>query len=1529
MKWCHLFLSCGLAWNLSAAVSVTQKGDNIILKNDHLEAEIAPMGGNIVRLTNKQLHGINMVGKPQLASAKDQLVPGYVKFFKNKHKLTILKNTPQEAVIRTFIRGTDAYSFVELTKTYTLRQGVARLDIRVDLRNTPESMGDIELAYGSHNYYGVPNGKNMVSLPMATGIKRFIPNQKENAKYNNIPSRGWIGVTDPKGYGAVSLYDLSYSDIAFAWYCGPKVSLHTVEWQLKAVPVPAGETYTVNHAVALTNGLQGYSGAGAAAIGRIEIPEKLSAGKTVNAKIRLYGLVKESVKLKIKLGKAVKELSCQLTPGKITECAVTLPAPAETGFVTCDVLDKQGKKLFDLYEKVQVGDKGLTAEMTDYPARKKITANADVWEIPLDWNTIKKDTEFQWARNSAYKAPNTLILLPTMGVRDAVELARRTNIKVTFPTILPDSWSMAWRDKVIRPGENGLATLPDHMKKSYDLFILGGSFRAKGDTHLDWNKIPASVRANMLKSIHNGASLLYINPTGLDTRMFGILKSLDQGETAKNLLKSFDLQAAPAFDETQIRCGTYGKGKIITIKFPTEKAFLTPSFTKWAGGYNQFIKHRYDYQDYQFGVLAKLVQYLSGAPAEPGITLAEKWDNGVLKHQCSKNAARIQYTVYDRYGNTILSRTIPANEKIVLPALPAGNNRIKLCVLDKNNKVLDLAFKTLNKPAKSILKDVTWAKLPIHAGEQAKGEIKLSAALPEGTSLRVEITDVMGRLIHVSTGKDFVFDTKKSLVLTHELTAKIMKNGNVQEILRVPFHVVGAGQENYYPTMLWDSMANVSDYCAPHLMNVAAEYGFSLLYAGYPNANGIQPLRYSPLEVSTNTFAGLSNVLRTPSVKALQNAPKEKKIRKPCLNDPAIAPRQRAFVKGALDLLKNFGSERYFNMGDEMSITWYSMPIDICFSQYCLPKFREYLKTIYPTLDALNKHWETQFKNWNEVMPMTFSEVLTRENAAPWSTHREFMDKLFADNVNMQADVIRKIFPKGYYGPTGLEGKPHVYGGGSNFEHMRKLTMLSAYGDARIPLSFNRNNRIIMSYRGYKRTEISQFINYWEGLFTGERGANHWFTWSFFQPDYSPAKKREFYRDIIWELRSGIAALMVNSNKFTDEAAILYSHPSVRSNFLKEEKLDVYDNLLSFARYFEDRAMGYRFILPGDLENGTLNKFKVLVLAEATAISAKQAQAIKKFVANGGILLADYETALEDEWNVPLAKGMLDDLLGIRQRSMGFANSKPSAQFNIRKCAKAKAVKGKPQAMLKDALNRQYPILITNKYGKGRSLYLNFRFDYNKQRMQGDDSLRALLDQHLNFQSKYKPVMDLNGKPAGRIMTTFYRNRQNMYIGLLPELPKGNWQKAKPDALKKFSFKAKFTMPAKGWLYNVRTGKCYGNKPVQILDLTPAHAVVLSLLPYRVTGLDVKTSGIVNDIAKIAVSVKTSNGKAGHHVFHMTVKTPDGKTPWYYRQTKETANGSAVFELPLALNAEKGNYEITVTDAATKTSAILRINCKN
>ena len=1530
MKRISAFVLCCMVLSLFADVTVTQKGENIILKNEFLEAEIIPDGGRVTRLVNK-INGKEMTWNHKNGGAsKDNLIPGYVKFANLKHKLQIVKNTPQQAVVKTSIRGTDAFSFIELTKTYTLSKQNARLDIQVDLKNTPESMAETELAYKSHNFYGVPNGKNMVFIPMSDGIKKFYPNEKENSKYNNVPSRGWIGAVS-NGTGVVSLYDLSYGDISYSWYCGEKLPVHTIEWQLKAIPVPAGEVLSIKHSVALTDGLNGFSGAGEAAAGHIVVSQKFDAGKPVNFKVRLFGLKKQNVKLVVKLANAKKELNCQLNPGEVTEQAVTFSSiPAGTKFITCDIMDGKGKKLFDLYEKVQIGNEVTPAEMADYPARKKIAANADLWEMPMDWSKIERDSLFRWGRGSAYKTMDTLVLMPTMGARDAVELFRRTDMKVAFPTIFPGSYQMAWREKVRRPGETGIDTLKDYVKKTYDLYIIGGSYYASGDTHLSWNKFPQSTKTGILNAVRNGASLIYVNPDGLDANINSVFKNLDQGETAKKVLSSMDLTAAPVFDKTVIRFAKYGKGKIFVIKFPTAKAYLTPGMKQWATGYDMFLKHRYDYQDYQFAVLAKLVQYLSGAPEKPAVTFAVYEQNGVLKYNKSANVAKIQYAVYNRYGDELAEGTIPANGSISIPALPAGENRIKVSALDKNGKVVDFAFKTLVNPAKSLIRDVKWAKLPIHAGDLAKGEIKYSGTLPAGTAVQVEIKDIMGRLLYSGTGEKIVLDTKKSLVPAHEITAKLVKNGAVQEIFRKNFNVVGAGQENYYPAMLWHDLSSVSDYNAQHYMNLSAKFGFSLLYGGYPNAGAIKPLQYSPIEVSANTFAGLSACLRAQSVLGLRNLPKEQKIRKPCLNDPAIAPRQKAFVKFALDLQKNFGSERYFNMGDEMSITWYTTPVDVCFSKYCLPKFREFLKTIYPSLEALNKHWETEFKTWDSVMPMTYEEVLTRENAAPWSTHREFMDKLFADNVNMQADVIREVFPNGYYGPTGLEGKPYVYGGGTNFEHMRKLTMLSAYGDARIPLSFNRNQRVIMSYRGYKRTELSQFINYWEGLFTGERGANHWYTWSFFQPDHTPAEKRNFYTKLIWELRSGLAALLVNSEKVTDEAAILYSHPSTRSNFLKEDKMDVYENLHSFARYFEDRAMGYRFILPEDLTNGTLNKFKVLVLPEATAISKKQAQMIRDFVNKGGIVVADYETALEDEWNVPQSKGMLDDMFGIRQRSTGLFNVEPTKQLDIRKCGKIKVVKGKAKYVFKDALNREYPVCIVNQFGKGRTVYLNFRFDYAKQRTFENDSLRLLLDSCLNFKSRYTPLMKMDGKPAGRIMTTFYKNGKNTYIGLLPELPRGNWTKAKPADLKKFAFKARCTLPGKGHLYNARTGKYYGTASVQTLDMIPAHAMLLSLLPYKVNGLDIAAKKTVKagETAKISVTLKTSAGTAGHHVFHMTVKTPDGETPWYFRQTKETANGKAVFEIPFAMNSAAGIYEVTVKDAATGTSKTVKINCK-
>ena len=45
-------------------------------------------------------------------------------------------------------------------------------------------------------------------------------------------------------------------------------------------------------------------------------------------------------------------------------------------------------------------------------------------------------------------------------------------------------------------------------------------------------------------------------------------------------------------------------------------------------------------------------------------------------------------------------------------------------------------------------------------------------------------------------------------------------------------------------------------------------------------------------------------------------------------------------------------------------------------------------------------------------------------------------------------------------------------------------------------------------------------------------------------------------------------------------------------------------------------------------------------------------------------------------------------------------------------------------------------------------------------------------------------------------------------------------------------------------------------------------------------------------------------------------------------ELKQTQNGIAEFALPIALNDPVGSYEITITDAATKTTEKIRIACK-
>ena len=60
-----------------------------------------------------------------------------------------------------------------------------------------------------------------------------------------------------------------------------------------------------------------------------------------------------------------------------------------------------------------------------------------------------------------------------------------------------------------------------------------------------------------------------------------------------------------------------------------------------------------------------------------------------------------------------------------------------------------------------------------------------------------------------------------------------------------------------------------------------------------------------------------------------------------------------------------------YDLRDELSTTISANPFDYDFSPSALAAFREWLRTRYASLDALNVQWDTSFASWEAVTPFT------------------------------------------------------------------------------------------------------------------------------------------------------------------------------------------------------------------------------------------------------------------------------------------------------------------------------------------------------------------------------------------------------------------------------------------------------------------------------------------------------------------------------------------------------------------------------
>jgi hypothetical protein len=399
--------------------------------------------------------------------------------------------------------------------------------------------------------------------------------------------------------------------------------------------------------------------------------------------------------------------------------------------------------------------------------------------------------------------------------------------------------------------------------------------------------------------------------------------------------------------------------------------------------------------------------------------------------------------------------------------------------------------------------------------------------------------------------------------------------------------------------------------------------------------------------------------------------PQSALVRDYCLDDPKWRAWATAEVRRIVARNRPLHAVAY-NLRDELSTTFSANPFDYDFNPIALEHFRQWLKTQYPSLSALNAEWQTGFDAWERVMPFTTDQIKnrmaggealprgqpdwqeleglklepeaarqspTRWNFSPWADFRTYMDVSLAGALENLRQAAHDADPRA---PVGIEGTQmaDAFGGYDLWRLSHVLDWVEPYdiGNARQIFGSFMQGRPIVTTVFESDTDHAR-RRLWHLLLEGDRGCIVWWSedcidWK--SGDYRLTPKARALAPALREMTSPLARVFLRAERQRDPVFILYSQPSIQVDWLLESTVDGSTWLRRFSSYegehnemtrrrdgwlkaFQDAGYAPQFISTDDLEAGRLRGFReaALVLSDCYALSDKTLDEIEAFVAGG------------------------------------------------------------------------------------------------------------------------------------------------------------------------------------------------------------------------------------------------------------------------------------------------------------------------
>jgi hypothetical protein len=654
----------------------------------------------------------------------------------------------------------------------------------------------------------------------------------------------------------------------------------------------------------------------------------------------------------------------------------------------------------------------------------------------------------------------------------------------------------------------------------------------------------------------------------------------------------------------------------------------------------------------------------------------------------------------------------------------------------------------------------------------------------------------------------------------------------------------------------------------------------------------------------------------------------------------------------------------YYFVGDEGSLTSYGDAVDFDWNPHTLEEFRVWLREQYGTLTALNQEWRTNFAGWNSVVPYTTEEARKSRNFAPWADHRTFMEITFARAYQTARKAAIEGDPDAHIAVSGTQAT-NAYNGADWSRLDRVIDDFLSYDGGNqwdMHRSFAKPNAMIGFWTGYGSHGLAVQNAIWTAAIHNVLHPNIFWMYSFLNPDLTHSASARDMGKAFSSLRSeGVGKLLMEATRQPDGIALYYSMPSIHAASIlgyhqrsSDDDDEVADRArLSFAanrdgwvKTIKDLGLQFDFVSSEDVATNGIasDKYKVVILPLAFALSDEEVQRLQEFVTRGGVVIGDAAPGWLDQHCAWQKNDRLNKLFGIatvdsdkRELKLTPAELSRSSQaggWNLphtlsgMRIAEPDLRSSGGMALFKTTNG---DAVIVNRTGTGWTIYLNTVWDqYPKERAAkfGGAAYRELVRVIFN-KAGIDPAVKVttpDGQPIAQAQIARYKFgnaeivaivKENVAIaGVVGQDGVTTYNDANLGQVAKQELTIK--LPGKSYVTDVRTGKRLGFTDVVHSSILIGDALILALSP---AANELKIDGAAAAHPGEHVSFNLVSTAPAPTLVRCHVYAPDSSRLPIYSNNVLVQQGRGSFTLPFALNDAAGKYVIRATDLVSGATA--------